>query len=96
MAALSLSSAFVAPSQLATFRKAAQPSRVSARGASARVVAMTTPDLKSQIEQKISEAQETCADPKATAECAVAWDEVDEISSAAANKDEKAKAAAYR
>lgn len=95
MAVVCLPSVFVAPGKLASVSKVVRSKKVAARAASTRAVVMTTPELKSQIQQKISEAQETCADPKAKVECAVAWDEVEEISSAAANKDERAKAAAY-
>eukprot|EP00475_Leptophrys_vorax_P007644 TRINITY_DN1483_c0_g1_i1.p1 TRINITY_DN1483_c0_g1~~TRINITY_DN1483_c0_g1_i1.p1 ORF type:complete len:126 (+),score=7.30 TRINITY_DN1483_c0_g1_i1:442-819(+) len=56
-----------------------------------RIVAMAQPDLKKEIQEKIVAAQETCSDPNSTAECAAAWDEVEEISAAAADQARKDK-----
>jgi len=97
MAALCLSrSTFLAaPAQLSLKKAGAKAAvSVSVRPCAAlRVVAMSTPDLKEEIVKKIAEAQETCADPNSTAECAVAWDEVEEISAAASDKAKKDAAA---
>ncbi|CAI5509407.1 unnamed protein product [Closterium sp. Naga37s-1] len=60
-----------------------------------RIVAMAQPDLKKEIQEKIAAAQETCSDPNSTAECAAAWDEVEEISAAAADQALKQKEADY-
>ncbi|CAI5466180.1 unnamed protein product [Closterium sp. Yama58-4] len=60
-----------------------------------RIVAMAQPDLKKEIQEKIAAAQETCSDPNSTAECAAAWDEVEEISAAAADQALKQKQADY-
>lgn len=46
----------------------------------------TKPDLASQVEQSIKEAQEVCAGDEASGECAAAWDEVEELSAATAHK----------
>merc|ERR1712118_457681 len=65
----------------------AASSRVSVcRGA--RVIVRAEPE---SVEEKIKEAVEVC-DTEDAAKCAEAWDEVEEVSAAAADKREKEKA----
>merc|ERR1712146_619430 len=54
----------------------------------ARVVVRAEPE---SVEEKIKEAVEVC-DTEDAAKCAEAWDEVEEVSAAAADKREKEKA----
>ncbi|CAI7792066.1 unnamed protein product [Closterium sp. NIES-53] len=55
---------------------------------SLKVFASSQPELDKVIEEKIQEAKNVCADPNSgSAECAVAWDEVEEISAAISHKE---------
>ncbi|CAI7758392.1 unnamed protein product, partial [Closterium sp. NIES-53] len=91
VSAAALSSSFV---QTSSLKSSVKP--ISVRSTRAvRIVAMAQPDLKKEIQEKIAAAQETCSDPNSTAECAAAWDEVEEISAAAADQALKQKAADY-
>ncbi|CAI5521310.1 unnamed protein product [Closterium sp. Naga37s-1] len=91
VSAAALSSSFV---QTSSLKLSAKPVNVRSTRA-VRIVAMAQPDLKKEIQEKIAAAQETCSDPNSTAECAAAWDEVEEISAAAADQALKQKAADY-
>ncbi|CAI5461298.1 unnamed protein product [Closterium sp. Yama58-4] len=90
-AAATLSSSFV---QTSSLKSSVKPINVRSTRA-VRIVAMAQPDLKKEIQEKIAAAQETCSDPNSTAECAAAWDEVEEISAAAADQALKQKQADY-
>lgn len=50
---------------------------------------ITKETLSKQISEKIKEAEEVCANPNSTAECAVAWDNVEELSAAASDLKKK-------
>eukprot|EP00271_Cylindrocystis_brebissonii_P017075 TRINITY_DN428_c0_g1_i1.p1 TRINITY_DN428_c0_g1~~TRINITY_DN428_c0_g1_i1.p1 ORF type:complete len:127 (+),score=26.67 TRINITY_DN428_c0_g1_i1:224-604(+) len=69
--------------------KAALPQRIS-RGASLIVRASAPPQEQVDIAAKIAEAEEVCAGG-ATEECAVAWDEVEEIAAHVAHAKARAK-----
>eukprot|EP00270_Netrium_digitus_P001903 TRINITY_DN120_c0_g1_i3.p1 TRINITY_DN120_c0_g1~~TRINITY_DN120_c0_g1_i3.p1 ORF type:complete len:144 (-),score=27.10 TRINITY_DN120_c0_g1_i3:340-732(-) len=61
-----------------------------------QVIALATPspkeiELSEKIAEGVANAQVTCDDPNATVECAAAWDEVEELSTAAADLKAKAK-----
>eukprot|EP00475_Leptophrys_vorax_P042509 TRINITY_DN80111_c0_g1_i1.p1 TRINITY_DN80111_c0_g1~~TRINITY_DN80111_c0_g1_i1.p1 ORF type:complete len:120 (-),score=2.39 TRINITY_DN80111_c0_g1_i1:215-574(-) len=76
----------------AAFSQAVKSS-VSIRAApvrSLKIVASSQPDLDDKIAQKIEEAKETCASGSG-AECAVAWDEVEEMSAARSHTESRAK-----
>ncbi|CAD6337250.1 unnamed protein product [Miscanthus lutarioriparius] len=51
----------------------------------------TPPDISDKLSESIKEAEETCADQKGTAECAAAWDNVEEISAAASHARDNLK-----
>ncbi|EER88061.1 hypothetical protein BDA96_10G100300 [Sorghum bicolor] len=79
-------------------RKAAATGRVwfpVARRGGGFAVRSTGPATPSNISDKLSEsikeAEETCADEKGTAECAAAWDNVEEISAAASHARDNLK-----
>ncbi|KAH7405549.1 hypothetical protein KP509_15G075300 [Ceratopteris richardii] len=53
-----------------------------------RVVAMANPptDINEVLSQRIKEAEDVCVADSASKECAVAWDEVEELSAEIAHK----------
>jgi len=73
-------------------RNVARPARRSApqshTGRFARLVVFSTvPEVQKKLEEALKTAEETCGgDKPATPECAVAWDEVEELAAAASHK----------
>lgn len=69
------------------------PAVVARRGGFAvRSTGPATPsDISDKLSESIKEAEETCADEKGTAECAAAWDNVEEISAAASHARDNLK-----
>eukprot|EP00271_Cylindrocystis_brebissonii_P017381 TRINITY_DN4512_c0_g1_i1.p1 TRINITY_DN4512_c0_g1~~TRINITY_DN4512_c0_g1_i1.p1 ORF type:complete len:128 (-),score=17.69 TRINITY_DN4512_c0_g1_i1:436-819(-) len=59
-----------------------------------RQVVMMSSIPQIDIAKSIEEAQAVCADPNNTEECAVAWDEVEELSAEAAHAKARSKEAA--
>ncbi|XP_024371739.1 calvin cycle protein CP12, chloroplastic [Physcomitrium patens] len=59
------------------------------------VVAMATPpnreDVKDKIPNAIAEAQKACEEDPTSAPCAVAWDEVEELTAEAAHQRDREK-----
>ncbi|CAO2162205.1 unnamed protein product [Urochloa humidicola] len=51
----------------------------------------TPPGISGKVSDSIKKAEETCADEKASGECAAAWDEVEELSAAASHARDKLK-----
>ncbi|XP_002987219.2 calvin cycle protein CP12-1, chloroplastic [Selaginella moellendorffii] len=63
---------------------------VSRRRRMATTIACASP-LEGKVEESIKQAEEVCAENPASAECVVAWDEVEEVSAAASHQRDKDK-----
>ncbi|CAM0872867.1 unnamed protein product [Alopecurus aequalis] len=68
----------------------------SARAHGRRLVAVagsasTPPELAQKVTESIKQAEETCAGDPVSGECVAAWDEVEELSSAASHARDRKK-----
>ena len=88
--ALSLSSSLVVPSCFLSTKSSSRSASLKV-SSKARIVCMSSPDLAKEVEDKIAAAKAACADPNSTAECAAAWDEVEEIAATVSHEKAKAK-----
>merc|ERR1712060_607153 len=73
----------VAGARSARVAQAARLARVSRRSLTLRAKAQ---DMSDALEEAINEAKETCEDDPKKADCAVAWDNVEEISAEISHK----------
>merc|ERR1712216_526527 len=74
----------VAGARSARVAQAARVARVSRRSLTLRAKAQD--NLSDTLEEAINEAKETCEDDPKKADCAVAWDNVEEISAEISHK----------